>query len=88
MLEIPQLNGNIIYQRNNINIYGGEPSRAVDTEWTFLGILGGSDKDRQEMIKTANVNRSFSPTHPFIYFIVDNRSGAIMFMGRFAGNEK
>ncbi|MDO5114765.1 MAG: serpin family protein [Synergistaceae bacterium] len=42
---------------------------------------------REERNKRYNVDRNFYPTHPFVYFIVDNRSGAILLMGRYCGKE-
>ncbi|MEG1912736.1 MAG: serpin family protein [Cloacibacillus sp.] len=99
-------------QKNVINIYGGEQSRAVNTFWSTMLIRGTRafyaafahpplspqeiekiekliKKDQEDLKKEYpyNLDGGFYPTHPFVYFIVDNRSGAILLMGRYCGKE-
>lgn len=99
-------------QKNVINIYGGEQSRAVDTSWSTMRIRGSraffagfvfpgdpppsqqkiekmieEDRESRKTMYPFNLDGKFYPTHPFVYFIVDNRSGAILLMGRYCGKE-
>ena len=67
-------------QINKFDLYGGEQLRASSNTWRVLRLWSPVPTE-----DPFNVDRSFKPDHPFIYFVVDNRSGAIMFMGRYSG---
>lgn len=65
-------------QENIIDIYGGEQSRAVMTRWSTRFFYGPMSREELKKLYPFNVDYNFSPTSPFVYFIVDNRSGAIL----------
>ncbi|MCD8163749.1 MAG: hypothetical protein LUE09_10070 [Synergistaceae bacterium] len=86
--------GKKIRQTNIFKLYGGEPSRAIPTLW-HEPMNGGKfemfplgDIEHFPRIDRFKVDYDFKPEHPFLYFVVDNRSGAILLMGRYCGREQ
>ncbi len=103
ILGVSRVEKGKLKQKNVINIYGGEQSRAVRTFWDTCFISGPAIRvnafgetgqpsphiyEGWDKLYNFNVDKKFFPTHSFIYFIVDNRSGAILLMGRYCGREQ
>ncbi|WP_455600275.1 serpin family protein, partial [Cloacibacillus sp.] len=68
-----------------INAFGEseEKYNASVEEWYAM-----VKKSKEQAEKSYNVEKNFYPLSPYLYFIVDNRSGAILLMGRYCGREQ